>query len=136
MRDVKSNFATEQSNSDAEKGCVAAKRRLADLALGVLIVWCVRGGSRAKGNEKLYKRRMATSHGLGADRKEGKMRGLFYYIWWLRGLLLGRGRCKGGTCRRARKREEDRKILKEFMTRSMVTMCNDFSSGGQERKRG
>ena len=43
MRDVKSNFATEQSNSDAEKGCVAAKRRLADLALGVLIVWCVRG---------------------------------------------------------------------------------------------
>ena len=64
------------------------------------------------------------------------MRGVFYYIGRLHDLLLGRRPCMCGTCRRARKKEADRTILKEFMTRSMVTMCNDLSSGGQGRKRG
>lgn len=36
MRDVKSNFATEQSNSDAEKRDVATKRHFAALARTVL----------------------------------------------------------------------------------------------------
>lgn len=64
------------------------------------------------------------------------MRGVFYYIWRLRDMLLGRRPCMCGTCRRARKKAAGRKILEEFMSRSMITRCNDSYSGGQGRKRG